>query len=63
MLGAGELLFRAQCPHCRSVDFRTVGTRNFIERTLDRLIQPCRCSLCGRHFLVFRWQVPVSAMA
>ena len=63
MIVAGEVLFRAKCPRCRSIDFRTVGMRNVVERTLHRLLQPCRCSLCGRHFLVFRWQVPVSAMA
>jgi hypothetical protein len=52
--------FSVHCPHCRSVDFRTVGVLNFIERALFRLLQPCRCELCGHHFFVFRWQTPIA---
>jgi hypothetical protein len=45
----------AQCPHCRSVDYRSVGPRNFIEQALLWLFQPNRCGLCGRHFFLIAW--------
>ncbi len=50
------LLFSAQCPYCRSIDFRRVGIRNTMEKMLFWLLQPYRCGLCGRHFFLFRWQ-------
>jgi len=46
--------FSNSCPHCKSIDFRSVGTRNGFERTLRWLIQPYRCALCGRHFYLIR---------
>jgi len=48
--------FSAQCPNCRSIDFRSVGVRNSIEKAFHWLLQPYRCGLCGRHFFLFRWQ-------
>jgi len=56
MIRAAARLFATRCPHCRSVDFRSVGVRNVVERYLAWLLQPHRCSLCGRHILLFRWQ-------
>jgi hypothetical protein len=52
-------LFSTRCPHCRSIEFRSVGDRNFIERAFHWLLQPCRCAFCGRHFFLFRWQVAI----
>ena len=48
-------IFTGRCPHCRSVDFRTVGTRNGFEAALLWLLRPQRCELCGRHFFLCRW--------
>lgn len=53
-------MIKAQCPHCRSIDFRRVGARNGVERAMLWLLQPYRCSLCGRHFYLFRWLSPAS---
>jgi hypothetical protein len=50
----------AQCPHCKSVDFRSVGVRNSIEKALQWIVVPYRCCLCGHHFFLFRWLIPVS---
>jgi hypothetical protein len=47
------------CPYCRSIDFRSVGIRNSVEAAIFWLLQPLRCSLCGHHFFLLRWQVPV----
>ncbi len=47
-------LFSTCCPHCKSIDFRSVGTRNAFERTFQWLIQPYRCGLCGHHFCLIR---------
>ena len=47
-----------RCPHCRSVDFRVVGVRNFVEVAIHWFFLPYRCTLCGRHFFLFRWMVP-----
>ena len=55
-------LFSKRCPHCRSIEFRSVGARNAFETAFEWLLQPCRCSLCGRHFFLFRWQVPIGGM-
>lgn len=52
-------LFAAQCPHCKSIDFRMVDARNAMERAFHWLLQPYRCGLCGQHFFLCRWQVPV----
>lgn len=49
-------LFTARCPHCRSIEMRTVGTRNGLEQAFHWLLHPYRCCLCGRHFFLFRWQ-------
>jgi transposase-like protein len=51
------------CPHCKSVDFRGVGLRNATERALQWILSPYRCSLCGRHFFLFRWQAPLEGTA
>ena len=51
----------AQCPHCRSVHFRSVGMRNGMERALNWLVRPFRCELCGHHFFLFRWLIPAEA--
>jgi transposase-like protein len=47
----------AHCPHCKSIDLRDVGIRNAFEQAIFWLLQPYRCSLCGKHFFLFRWQV------
>ena len=49
-------LFAGRCPHCKSVDFRSVGVRNGLESALLWLVHPKRCELCGRHFFLSRWQ-------
>jgi predicted Zn-ribbon and HTH transcriptional regulator len=54
-------MLATRCPHCKSIDFRNVGTRNTFERVFYWLLQPCRCGLCGHHFFLFRWQVPIGA--
>ncbi len=63
MIRATIGLFSTRCPHCRSIDYRSVGTRNAIERAVLWLIQPYRCSLCGHHFFLFRWQPLIGRMA
>jgi hypothetical protein len=52
--------FSTSCPHCRSIEFRSVGATNFIESAFRWLAQPCRCSFCGHHFFLFRWLVPAA---
>jgi hypothetical protein len=54
------LLF-TRCQHCRSVEFRRVGTRNEIEKALYWLLQPCRCTFCGHHIFLFRWHAPIES--
>ena len=51
-------LFSTRCPHCKSIDFRSVGVRNTIEKAFRWLLHPYRCSLCGHHFFLFGWQAP-----
>ncbi len=48
----------SRCPHCKSIEFRSVGVRNIIEAACLWLLLPFRCDFCGRHFFLFRWQVP-----
>jgi hypothetical protein len=40
-----------------------VGTRNGMEKALLWLLSPYRCSLCGRHFFLFRWRAPLAGSA
>lgn len=56
-------LFSRQCPYCRSIEFRFVGIRNSTEEAFFWLLQPCRCELCGHHFFLVRWQLPVADTA
>ncbi|HEY1496066.1 MAG TPA: hypothetical protein VGF49_16050 [Candidatus Solibacter sp.] len=56
-------MFTAKCPHCRSVDFRGVGARNFFERAIHWLYVPYRCELCGHHFFLLSWLAPASGTA
>lgn len=56
-------VFSARCPHCRSVEFRGVGVRNGVETLLRFILLPYRCSLCGRHFFLFRWRAPIAGTA
>lgn len=56
-------MLSAHCPYCRSVDFRSVGLRNGVERALHWLVAPYRCGLCGKHFFLFRWVTPVEEAA
>jgi hypothetical protein len=56
-------LFSTSCPHCRSIDFRSADARNVAEKAFRWLLQPFWCSLCGHHFFLFRWQVPVEGTA
>ena len=63
MIRATVGLFSTRCPHCRSIDFRSVGARNAMETAFQWLLQPYRCSLCGHRFFLFRWQVPVRGTA
>jgi transposase-like protein len=51
-------MFVTRCPHCKSIDFRSVGARNTMEQAIHWLFLPFRCTLCGRHFFVFRWLAP-----
>jgi hypothetical protein len=51
-------MLSTSCPHCRSIDFRLVGARNAMEQAFHWLFLPFRCTLCGRHFFVFRWLAP-----
>ena len=50
----GMALTRA-CPHCKSIEFRSVGVRNAIESAIYWLFQPYRCERCGHHFFLIRW--------
>ncbi len=63
MLRAAMSLFSTRCPHCGSIEFRSVGVRNFLEQAVFWLLQPCRCDFCGRHYFIFRWQLPVEGTA
>ena len=45
------------------LEFRGVGVRNVLEKALSWLLSPYRCGLCGRHFLLFRWQAPLDGTA
>jgi len=63
MMRAPVGLFSTRCPHCRSIDFRSVGVRNAVETAFQWLLQPCRCTLCGHHFFLFRWQAGVRSTA
>jgi transposase-like protein len=56
-------LSTTHCPRCRSIEFRGVGVRNATERAIRWLLQPYRCSLCGHHFFLFRWQAPLGGTA
>lgn len=58
MLRLVKSLFSTHCPHCGSIEFRSVGVRNLLERSVFWLLQPCRCDFCGRHYFLFRWQLP-----
>jgi transposase-like protein len=53
------MVFSTRCPRCKSIDFRSVGVRNAMEKTLQWILLPFRCALCGRHFFLFRWLAPV----
>jgi len=55
-------LFSTGCPHCRSIDFRSVGARNAMEMAFRWLLQPYWCCLCGHRFFLFRWQVPAASL-
>ena len=50
-----------RCPYCRSIEFRKVGARGAMEESLTWLIYPFRCELCGHHFYLYPWQLPVEA--
>jgi hypothetical protein len=56
-------MFSRQCPHCRSIEFRTVGARNAAESALLWILVPHRCALCGHHFFLLRWQVLIGGTA
>jgi hypothetical protein len=56
-------LFSKRCPYYRSIEFRTVGIRNSMEGAIYWLLHPFRCSMCGHHFFLFRWQIPVGGTA
>ncbi len=56
-------LFSARCPHCKSVEFRSVGVRNSLERAFNWLLVPYRCEFCGHHLFLFRWQVPMEGIS
>ena len=45
MIHSKFALFSTRCPRCRSIDFRSVGTRNAIETAFQWLFQPYWCSL------------------
>ena len=55
--------YAARCPNCGSVEFRGVGVRNALERAVHSFLHPYRCSLCGRHFFLFRWVAPEGGTA
>jgi len=40
-----------------------VGVRNSIEGALAWIVSPYRCSLCGKHFFLFRWMAPLAGTA
>jgi transposase-like protein len=63
MIHATGALFSTRCPYCRSIDLRRVGVRNALETAFHWLLQPYRCSLCGHHFFLFRWQSPIGGEA
>ena len=56
-------LFSRHCPYCRSIEFRSVDPRNFLERIFLWILLPHRCALCGHHVYFFRWQAPVAYAA
>jgi len=56
-------MFNARCPHCKSIDFRSVGVRNAFEQALRWLLLPHRCGLCGQHFFLLKWLVPIGEAA
>jgi hypothetical protein len=43
------------CPHCKSVEYRSVETTTVLEQVFQWLVLPFRCTLCGHHFFLFRW--------
>lgn len=49
-----------RCPHCKSIEFRSVGVRNSMEGAFLWLLLPHRCDFCGRHFFLFRLLVPAT---
>ena len=51
------------CPYCKSIDFRSVATRNTFERAFRWLFQTYRCGLCGRHFCLLRRSGPLGEAA
>lgn len=55
-------VFFRGCPHCGSIDFRSVGVTNFVQQALYWILQPCRCSLCGHHFFLVRWRPSLRAL-
>lgn len=63
LLRALKSLFSTRCPHCGSIEYRSVGVRNVLEQAFLWLMQPCRCDFCGRHYFLFRWQLPISGPA
>lgn len=63
MLRLVKHFFSTDCPHCGSIEYRNVGVRNFLEQAVFWLLQPCRCDFCGRHYYLFRWQLPVGRTA
>jgi hypothetical protein len=63
MLRAIAGMFSNNCPHCRSIEFRGVGVRNTLENAFHWLLLPYRCSLCGHHFFLFRWQAALGGTA
>jgi transposase-like protein len=56
-------MLHAHCPNCKSIEFRGVGARNALEAAFNWILWPYRCSLCGRHFFLFRWQAPIDGTA
>jgi hypothetical protein len=40
MIRAAVGLFSTRCPHCRSIDFTSVGARNTLEMAFQWLLQP-----------------------
>ena len=56
-------LFAKRCPHCKSIDFRGVGVRNFLEHAFHWMLNPYRCDFCGHHFFLLRWRAPAEGTA